>query len=105
MKEFHDVFESKPLMPGEKFKITLVEDGVPCRVTKANKVPVSFMDPLKEELDGLLKENIIRQVKEPTEWVNPIVVEPKKDKDGNFNGKVHLCVDFQKGTPAVHQNI
>ena len=46
-------------------------------------------------MDELLREGIITPVTEATEWVNPIVVEPKRDRNGQYNGKIRLCVDFR----------
>jgi len=94
LEEFNDVFETQPPMKGEKFKIVLQENATPCCVTKARKIPIAFEKALRDELDDLLKEGIISPVTQPTEWVSPIVVEPKKT-DGQFNGRVRLCVDFR----------
>ena len=96
LQEYDDVFESQPPMKGEKFKIVLRDDVIPCCISKAQQIPVSFQQALKNELDELLAEGIIPPVTEATEWVNPIVVEPKRDQNGEFNGKVRLCVDFRR---------
>lgn len=95
LHEFEVVFESQSPMKGEKFKINLVAEAVPCCVTKARKIPVAYENALRSELDELLQEGIITPVTTPTEWVSAIVVEPKKDSTGQFNGKVRLCVDFR----------
>ena len=95
LQEYDDVFESQPPMKGEKFKIVLRDDAIPCCISKARQIPVAFQQALKNELDELLAEGIITPVTEATEWVNPIVVEPKRDQNGEFNGKVRLCVDFR----------
>ena len=92
--EFKDVFATQPPMKGEKFKITLQDNATPCCLTKARKIPIAYEKALRDELDDLLKEGIISPVTQPTEWVSPIVVEPKKT-NGQFNGKVRLCVDFR----------
>ena len=96
LQEHDDVFESQPPMKGEKFKIVLRDDVIPCCISKAQQIPVSFQQVLKNELDELLAEGITTLVTEVTEWVNPIVVEPKRDQNGEFNGKVRLCVDFRR---------
>ena len=94
IEEFNDVFETQPPMKGEQFKIVLQENATPCCVNKARKIPIAYEKALRDELDDLLKEGIISPVTQPTKWVNPIVVEPKKT-NGQFNGKVRLCVDFR----------
>ena len=71
------------------------DDAILCCISKARQIPVAFQQALKNELDELLAEDIITPVTEATEWVNPIVVEPKLDQNGEFNGKVRLCVDFR----------
>ena len=50
---------------------------------------------MRNELNELLREGIITPVIEATEWVNPIVDEPKRDHNGQYNGKKRLCVDFR----------
>jgi hypothetical protein len=51
------------------------------------KIPVSFRDKVKREIERMEKLNIIRRVDEPTEWVNSMVVFPKP------NGEVRICLD------------
>ena len=46
------------------------------------------MPRLKQELDLLEKQEIIRKVTEPTAWVHPMVLATKKD------GGIRVCVDF-----------
>ena len=81
-------------------------NGAPCHfVLKEGVRPVSMrgsrpvaeplMPRLKEELDALEQQGIIRKVSAPTAWVHPIVLVPKKD-----NG-IRLCVDFR----ALNENI
>ena len=88
LQEYDDVFESQPPMKGEKFKIVLRDDATPCCISKARQIPVAFQQALKNKLDELLAEGIITPVTEATEWVNPIFVEPKRDQNWEFNGKV-----------------
>ena len=95
LQEYDDVFESQPPMKGEKFKIVLRDDVMSCCISKTRQIPVAFQQALKYEFDELLAEGIITPVTEATKWVNPIVVEPKRDQNGEFNGKVRLCVDFR----------
>ena len=87
IEEFGDVFETQPPMKGEQFKIVLQENVTPCCVTKARKIPIAYKKTLQDELDDLLNEGIISPVTQPTEWVSPIVVEQKKNKQFNEKKK------------------
>ena len=95
LEEFLDVFQSQPPMKGEQFNIVLKENAVPCCVSKARPIPIAYQQVLRNELDELLREGIITPVTEATEWGNPTVVEPKRDRNGQNNGKIRLCVDFR----------
>ena len=75
-------------MKGEKFKIVLRDDAIPCCVSKARQIPVAFQQALKNEFDEFLGEGIITPVTEATEWVNPIVVEPNETKTGSLMEKL-----------------
>ena len=52
----------------------------PCRV------PFALKDKLKSELNRLEGRQMIRKVKEPTEWVSSLVVVKKP------NGKLRICI-------------
>ena len=93
--EFHDIFESQPPMNGEQFHIVLKENAVPCCVSKARPIPIAYQQAQRNESDELLREGIITPVTEATEWVNTIVVEPKRDRNGQYNGNIRSCVDFR----------
>lgn len=53
---------------------------------RANEVPYALRDKVSEELDRLVRENIIKPVKR-SDWASPIVVVPKSD------GSIRICVD------------
>ena len=52
---------------------------------------------VEEELKRMEEEDVIRPVKNPTEWCAPIVVVPKS------NGKVRICVDLTKPNESVRR--
>lgn len=51
-------------------------------------VAIPLLPKLKAELDSLEDQLIISKVVDPTAWVHPIVIAPKKD------GGIRVCVDF-----------
>ena len=65
------------------------ESAIPT-IMPNRKIPVAMHQPLKDELQRLVKLKVITQVDEPTEWVSQSVITLKK------NGKVRLCLDPQE---------
>lgn len=85
VKEYNDVFKGIGRLPGEH-KIRLRADAEPV-IHPARKVPVVLKKRLKQKLDTLIEEDVIRKIEEPTEWVNSLVILEKSDKD------LRLCID------------
>ena len=81
------MFKGIGLMKGE-INIKLKEGAIP-NVEPVRRVPHTMQDPLKNELDKLVKEEILHKVdiSEPIEWLNSFVCI-KKPK-----GKLRLCLD------------
>jgi hypothetical protein len=84
MKENYSIFESEP------GRTTVVQhqirtgDAAPVR-QKPYRIPYSRREMVKNELDEMLKANVIRPSVSP--WAAPIVLVPKKD------GTTRFCVD------------
>ena len=57
------------------------------------------MNSVKQELDRMLHQGIIKEVTEPTEWCAPMVPVVKK------SGKIRICVDFKQLNKAVKRPI
>lgn len=92
LTDFADVFSSTvKSMEGGNFKIRLKASATPHSITVCRRTPVPLLDKLKRELDLLEDQKIIKKVYEPTEWVSPIVIVPKKDSD-----QIRLCTDFSR---------
>ena len=75
-------------MNGPLCHFRLVDGATLTAIRGSRLVPEPFLLRLKEELAGLVAQVIIGKVTEPTAWVHPIVLVPKKD-----NG-IKLCVDL-----------
>ncbi|KAJ1197135.1 hypothetical protein NDU88_000997 [Pleurodeles waltl] len=85
---YPEVFSSKlGLLRGFVHKIILKKNATPV-VHKVRNVPNLMREPLKRELEKLLKEDIIEPI-ESSEWLAPVVVAPKED------GKIRLCIDLR----------
>ena len=70
----------------EPYHIKIDPEAVPV-VHPPKKIPVTLRDRVKEELENIEQQSIIKKVTEPTSWVNSMVVNEKK------SGKLRICVD------------
>lgn len=85
ISEFDDVFEGHGRLPG-KYKITLHQDATPI-IASARKIPLALEESVRSELLRMENIGVIEKVTKPTDWVNPIVIVPKKDNS------IRLCLD------------
>lgn len=74
----------------QPYKIELEDEACPYVVKSPRSVAVSLYDKLKEEIDRLIKEEVIQPISEPTDWCSPIVIMPRS------GGGIRLCVDYTK---------
>ena len=90
LKEYSDCFDKIGKFPGEKYHISVKENAVPV-IHPPRPVGVHILPLFKAELEEMKANDIITEVTEPTEWINPIVCEIKD----TFNGKkkVRICLD------------
>lgn len=95
IKEYKEVFKGIGKLPG-KHKIKLRENAEPV-IHPARKVPVALKERLREKLEVLIKEGIIRKIEEPTEWVNSLVIVEKPD------GDLRLCIDPKDLNKAIQR--
>lgn len=86
LQEFPDVLVSKedlehaPLktMTGPPMRIHLKEGAVPFAVHTPRRIPLAFQQQVKEELQSLVRQGIIRPAgDEPSDWCHPLVIVPK----------------------------
>ncbi|KAL4103818.1 hypothetical protein QTP88_019153 [Uroleucon formosanum] len=85
LENYYTVFTGLGNFPDE-YSIQLKPNAIP--VTNVpHRVPINIQDKLKCELDRLVSEKVIREINEPTEWVNRLVIVEKK------NGSMRLCLD------------
>ena len=85
IEEFEDVFKGQGCME-RKLHLEIVGTVTPV-INPPRRVPFALKDKLKSELDPLDGLQMIRKVKEPTEWVSSLVVVEKPD------GKLRICID------------
>ena len=97
LKEYNDVFKGVGTLPGGPYHIRLKEQYRPVQ-HPPRSVPIAMQTAYKAELDRLVKEGIIKEVKEHTEWINSIVPVMKP------NGSLRLCLDPKDLNKAIKRN-
>ena len=70
---YADVFQGLGKFPGEPYKLRLKPDAVPAK-HRPRKVPVHLQDAFHEEVERLVKIDVLEKVTEPTEWVNILLL-------------------------------
>ena len=93
MSEYSDLFKGIGTLPG-KSKLYLRDNAVPV-IAAPRRVPEALKSRLKQELDQMVKHEIITPVTEPTDWVHPIVVVEKS------NGALRVCLDAKPLNDAI----
>ena len=96
---YADVFQGLGKFPGEPYKLRLKPDAVPAK-HRPRKVPVHLQEAFHEEVERLVKIDVLEPVTEPTEWVNSFVVVEKVIDSSNAHSPHHsikksirLCID------------
>jgi transposase InsO family protein len=84
-------------MSKQDYTIRLQEGAQPYALATARKVPYQLYDKVRIELQRMMQLGVIKEVTEPTSWVSPMVIVPKKD------GSVRICVDFTKLNQSVQR--
>ena len=96
---YADIFQGLGKFPGDPYKLRLKPDAVPAK-HRPRKVPVHLQDAFHEEVEWLVKINVLEKVTEPTEWVNSFVIVEKVIDSSNAHSPNHvikksidLCID------------
>ena len=73
-----------------------IDRTVPLVANKHYRIPLHLRDKVEEELQRLLRNDIIEEAHGPTEWLSSIVVVPKSNSQD-----VRICVDMRKPNQAI----
>ena len=97
LSQYSGCFEGIGHFPGDPYKFHLKPDHKPARHAP-RKVPVQLETAFKEEIESLVKQGILEEVKEHTDWVNSYVIVEKDT--GNHHSpnhtvkkKLRICLD------------
>ena len=86
---YADVFQGLGKFPGEPYKLRLKPDAVPAK-HRPRRVPVHLQDAFHEEIERLVKIDVLEKVTEPTEWVNSFVIVEKVIDSSNAHSPNHV---------------
>ena len=86
LSQYSGCFEGIGCFPGDPYKFHLKPDHKPARHAP-RKVPVHLETAFKEEIDSLVSQGILEEVKEHTDWVNSYVIVEKDT--GNAHAPNH----------------
>ena len=97
LSQYSSCFEGIGCFPGDPYKFHLKPDHKLARHAP-RKVPVHLEAAFKEEIKSLVKQGILEEVKEHTDWVNSYVIVEKDT--GNQHApnhtvkkKLRICLD------------
>ena len=97
LSQYSGCFEGIGHFPGDLYKFHLKPDYKPAQHTP-RKVPVHLETAFKEEIESLVKQGILEEVNEHTDWVNSYVIVEKDT--GNHHSpnhtvkkKLRICLD------------
>ena len=108
---YADIFQGLGKFPGEPYKLRLKPDAVPAK-HRPRKVPVHLQDAFHEEVERLVKIDVLEKVTEPTEWVNSFVIVEKVIDSLNAHSPNHvikksicLCIDPKDLNEALERDL
>ena len=86
LSQYSGYLEGIGRFPGDPYKFHLKPEHKPARHTP-RKVPIHLETAFKEEIESLVKQGILEEVKEHTDWVNSYVIVEKDT--GNHHSPNH----------------
>ena len=98
---YQDVFQGLGKFPGEPYKLRLKENYITAKHWP-RKVPVHLQDAFHEEVQWLIKIDVLEAVTEQTKWVNSYVIVEKEVEIDTANAhspshtikkNIQLCLD------------
>ena len=97
LSQYSICFEGIGHFPGDPYKFHLKPEHKPAQHAP-RKVPIHLESAFKEEIKSLVKQGILEEVKEHTDWVNSYVIV-EKDTDNHHSPnhtvkkKLRICLD------------
>ena len=109
LSQYSGCFEGIGCFPGDPYKFHLNSDHKPAQHAP-RKVPIHFETAYKEEIESLVKQGILEEVKEHTDQVNSYVIVEKDT--GNHHSpnhrvkkKLRICLDPRDLNEALEREL
>lgn len=64
-----------------------LDPNVPSHIDAPRRTPIALREKIKNELETMVTQDVIRKIEEPTEWVNSLTYVTKSD------GSLRICLD------------
>ena len=109
LSHYSGCFEGIGRFPGDLYKFHLKPDHKPARHAP-RKVPVHLETAFKEEIDSLVRQGILEEVKEHTDWVNWYVIVEKDTGNAHapnhtVKKKLRICLDPRDLNEALEREL
>ena len=109
LSQYSGCFEGIGCFQGDPYKFHLKPDYKPARHAP-RKVPVHLEAAFKEEIESLVKQGILEEVKEHTEWVNSYVIVEKDTRNHHspnhkVKKKLRICLDPRDLNEALEREL
>ena len=97
LSKYSDCFEGIGCFPGDPYKFHLKPEHKPARHAP-RKVPIHLESAFEEEIESLVNQGILEEVKEHTDWVNSYVIVEKDTGNHHSSNhtvkkKLRICLD------------
>ena len=97
LKKYSTVFKGQGKLNNQQVKLHIRDDIKPV-MQPQRRIPYHVRKDVARELAKLEEQDIIEKVvDQPTPWISPIVVTPKKD------GGTRICVDMREANKAIER--
>ena len=107
LSQYSSCFKGRGHFPGDPYKFHLKAEHKPARHAP-RKVPIHLEAAFKVEIESLVKQGILEEVKEHTDWVNSYVIVEKDT--GNHHSpnrtvkkKLRICLDPRDVNEALER--
>ena len=64
-----------------------IDPNMPGRIDPPRRTPIALKQQIKQELDKMVAQKIIRKIEEPTDWISSLTYVTKQD------GSLRICLD------------